>query len=169
MKRWRNPVLILVVLGVVGGLYWRNKDSDPGQDVRVVEMDSWIPTISDIKSQMTPLLPGQDPNDLSRKREFCNLLKKQFRSHQLAVGFKLNRKNQVTILVEPHLEPWIVDKIAVLADQATVQQFGGVYDVKVFETYIGTSSALVAEGTHLPQNPKQLVMKHHAPLQGKRI
>ena len=167
--RYKKLILPVIALLSALGLYFWMRDSDTGQDVRIRGMDAWMPKVADLKNAMTPVKTGEVANSIERKRQFCGILKKQFRVHEMAVGFRLNRKDQITILVEPRLDPWIIDKIAALANQAVEEQFGGAYNIKVFETYIGTASALVAEGTHPASNPKQLIMKHHAPIRGQKV
>jgi hypothetical protein len=138
----RKPVIIaiLTLLGISSYFIWGYSAVREGLDPEN-DFTNWQPTAEQIRREMPAGTQAE------RQKAFRELFQKRFRSHEpgKAVGVHFDIPGKISLLTPARLEPWNIDRIALMLYKEARQNFNANYDIDIFETYIGVPPIKIGE------------------------
>lgn len=162
----RKPVIIaiLTLLGLSGYFLWAFSAVREGFDPEN-EFANWQPTAAMIRQE----LPAGTPAE--REQAFALLFQQRFRKHEpgKAIGVRFMKDGRIHLLTPARLEPWHIDRIAMMLYRETQQDFNKNYDIDIYETFIGTPPIKIAELRTSLKTPPQVNVVYHYPVPGTGI
>jgi len=154
MNRKPVTIAILTLLGLSCYFLWANsavrESLDPENDFA-----NWQPSAETIRLS----LPQGNP--VERERAFALLFQQRFRKHDpgKAIGVHFMSSGKIHLLTPARLEPWNIDRIALMLHREAQADLGKHYDINIFETFIGTPPLQIAE-LRLSAQQKEQVEVH---------
>ncbi len=156
----RKPIIISVItlLGISSYFLWAKsavrEELDPENDFA-----NWQPSANTIQRSL--------PSGTSAEKEvaFSLLFQNRFRKHEpgKAVGVHFMLDGKIELLTPARLEPWNVDRIALMLYREAQQDLGKNYDIDILETFIGTPPVKIGELRASPKLPAQVIVHYHYP------
>ena len=157
----RKPIIIamLILLGVSSYFLWAYAGSlregvDPENDFA-----NWQPSADTIRNSLPKGTSEQ------RERQFALLFQKRFREHDpaKAIGVHFGPDGRLKLLTPARLEPWNIDRIALMLHREAQQDFAKNYEIDIYETFIGTPPIHIGELHPSMQTPSLVLVTYHYP------
>ncbi|MCW3052121.1 MAG: hypothetical protein JWN14_1291 [Chthonomonadales bacterium] len=138
----RKPVTIAIftLFGLSCYFLWAysavQESLDPEND-----FTNWLPTADTIRQS----LPQGTLTE--REKAFALLFQTRFRRHDpgKAIGVHFLRDGNIRLLTPARLEPWNIDRIALMLHREAQEDLGKHYDINIYETFIGTPPLKIGE------------------------
>lgn len=158
MKRKPVIIAILTVIGISSYFLWASSAVREGYDPNT-DFANWSPTAAEISKQMPA------GAELERQLAFAQLFQQRFRKHEpsRAIGVHIMGNGKIHLLTQARLEPWNIDRIALMLYRELQQNFHKNYDIEIYETFIGTRPIKIGEILPSPTDPQRLVVRYHYP------
>jgi len=158
MNRKPVTIAILTLFGLSCYFLWANsvvrESLDPENDFA-----NWQPSAETIRLSLPQGSPGE------REKAFALLFQQRFRKHDpgkaIGVHFMINGK--IHLLTPARLEPWNIDRIALMLHREAQEDLGKHYDINIFETFIGTPPLQIAEVRLSSQKKEQIEVHYKYP------
>ena len=156
----RRPVMVVVLtLTALSGYFLWSYSSvregfDPDNDFA-----NWQPTSELVQKA----LPNGDRG--AREQAFKLLFEKRFRKHDpaKAIGIHFDKDGTIHLLTPARLEPWNIDRIALMLHRETQQDFNKAYSIEIYETFIGMPPIKIGEAQMSPKTPQQVDVRYNYP------
>lgn len=158
MKRKPVVIVLITLFGVSGYFLWAfltaRESLDPENDFA-----QWQPTAAAIRQQ----LPSG--SFAERQDAFGLLFQKRFRAHEpgKAIGVHFKPDGRIHLLTPARLEPWNIDRIALMLYQEAQQALNKNYDIDIYETFIGTPPIKIGEMRPSPKSSLQVMVQYQYP------
>ena len=163
----------LVALLLVGGILYKVLTKEPaladesGFDLKA---DVWPPSTAELCRLANA--HGTDPNTAEGRavrERFTTIFKNRYRKHSpmMAVGVRFRESGSLDLLLPARMEPWNMDRIAVLLWHESQIAFGHKFPIDLYITFIGMAPVKVGELRPSPQNPNQIEV-HYLTNQGAK-
>ncbi len=158
MKRKAIIAVFLVLCCLSGYMLWAAGSTHEGYDP-ANDFATWAPNALQIQRALP--LTGQK----EREAVFRELFQTRFRKHQpgKAIGVHFESNGTITLLTPARLEPWHVDRIAIMLYRETKQNFGKAYHINIYESFIGTAKIKIAEIHPRLDQAKEMNIVFHYP------
>ena len=154
MKRKPVVIALLTLLGISGYFLWAfssvREGFDPENDFAL-----WQPTADMIRKE----LPSGPPAE--RQAAFGLLFQKRFRKHDpgKAIGVHFMPDGKIQLLTPARLEPWNIDRIALMLYREVQQDLNKNCDIDIYETFIGTPALKIGELRPSLKSPQQVLVR----------
>jgi hypothetical protein len=154
MKRKPGIIVIFTLLGVFGYFLWAfssvREGLDPENDFAL-----WQPTADMIRKEL-PVGPVSE-----RQKVFGLLFQKRFRKHDpgKAIGVHFMPNGKIQLLTPARLEPWNIDRIALMLYREVQQDLNKNCDIDIYETFIGTPALKIGELRPSLKSPQQVLVQ----------
>jgi hypothetical protein len=162
----RKPVVVVILTLVALSCYflWAFRSVREGFDPEN-EFANWQPTADVVRKQ----LPSGTRQE--REKAFIQLFQSRFRNHEpgKAIGLRFAADGRLHLLTPARLEPWHIDRIAIMLYREVKQDFNKTYDIDIYETFIGTTPVKIAELRASSKSPEQVTVVYHYPVGGAII
>ncbi len=158
MKRKAIIIAVLTLCGLSCYFLWASSSVREGLDPDN-DFVNWAPSAAAIQKS----LPA---GTLAERQEvFRALFENRFRKHEpgKAIGIRFQSDGTLSLLTPARLEPWHIDKIAMMLYRETRQDFGKNYEINIYETFIGTAKIKIGELRPLPNTPEQMSIVYRYP------
>jgi hypothetical protein len=157
MKQKPVVIAILTIFGLTGYFLWANSAVREGADPEN-DFANWQPTADAIRREIPAGTVAE------REYAFRLLFEKRFRKHEpgKAVGVHFN-KGKIQLLTPARLEPWNVDRIALMLHKESLQDLSKNYDIDIYETFIGTPPVKIAELRLSSEKSSQVTVRYQYP------
>ena len=151
MKRKAVIAAILTFAGLTGYFLWAYSSVGEGFDPDN-DFANWQPTADVVRRALPSGSVGE------RQQAFALLFQKRFRKHEpgKAIGVHFNSSGTIRLLTPARLEPWNIDRIALMLYREAQQDFARNYDIDIYETYIGAPPLKIGELRPSPTIPQQV-------------
>jgi hypothetical protein len=136
-------------------LFWRlyASASDPDDS-----FPHWTPDTETIRRELNRRIPAKpDGSHEEAQRElFAELFKNRYRRNQtqIAVGMRFQPGNRIKLMCPARMEPWQLDRLAMMAWRESRALFGDTFTLDIYETYIGATPRLVGKLRPMPDDPR---------------
>jgi hypothetical protein len=156
----RNPLIIAVLIfcGLSCYFLWAYHTTQEGLDPEN-DFANWQPTADVIRQSLRDATPAQ------REQAFAQLFQQRFRKHEpgKAIGVHFMDDGKIHLLTPARLEPWNINRIALMLHRETLQDFGKNYDINIYETFIGTPPVKIGELRPSPKTPAEVTVQYNYP------
>jgi len=158
MKRKPVIIAILTLLGISSYFLWASSSVREGLDPEN-DFANWQPTAALLRKSLPEGTPAV------RAQAFALLFQQRFRKHEpgKAVGVHIMPDGRIHLLTPARLEPWNVDRIALMLHQEAQTDLDKNYDIDIYETFIGTPPIKIGELRPSAQTPSLLTVRYRYP------
>lgn len=159
MNRKPVTIAILTLCGLSCYFLWAyssvRESLDPENDFA-----NWQPTADTIRQS----LPKGSLAE--REKAFAPLFQQRFRKHEpgKAIGVHFMLDGKIHLLTPARLEPWNIDRIALMLHREAQEDLGKHYDINIYETFIGTPPLKIAELRLSSQKKEQIEVHYSYPM-----
>ena len=143
-------IWILGMVGVVSGLlcYGYSARTSAAEADPLDNVLAQLPDVANIhqKLDVKPVLSQTERQDL-----FADLFTQRFRSHDSKVAVRARfveakpGQTHIKMMYPARMEPWNMDRIALVAWRESKDCLGKPYDIDLYETYIGAKPHKIGE------------------------
>ncbi|MCW3097257.1 MAG: hypothetical protein JWL77_2875 [Chthonomonadaceae bacterium] len=158
MKQKPVIIAILTIFGLSGYFLWANSAVKEGLDPEN-DFANWQPTADAIRREIPAGTVAE------REQAFRFLFEKRFRKHEpgKAVGVHFTSDGRIHLLTPARLEPWNVDRIALMLHQESLRDLNKNYEIDIYETFIGTPPVKIAELRLSSEKSPEVTVRYQYP------
>jgi hypothetical protein len=129
-----------------------------------VNFETWAPSAAAIRVKVGPGDPAHPESsaEKTRRTTFAKLFANRYREHDpaMAIGLRFLDNKRIKLMCPARMEPWNVDRLAMVAWRESRDAMGHPFDIDIYETYIGTPPVKIGELRPSPKEPHIMLITY---------